>query len=200
MPRFIPGTGGLKEFADSWNWFLALGILIIILGSLAGGSSLMSSSFSLVLLGWLLICAAILVGLLYVRVGFKVQMGRAFPASSLVVGLMLVAAPGARDLTKIILITIFFLSTGIFRLIASLAMRFPQWGWVLFNGVVTVVLGIMIWRQGPASGFRHIGFFIGIDFILSGWAWVMLSVAARRLLGTVSLDEPLIVNDLIQGK
>ena len=200
MPRFIPGTGGLKEFADSWSWFLALGIFIIIFGALAVGSSLTSTFFSLIFLGWLLIIAAILVGLLYVRVGFKVQMGRAFPASSLVVGLMLVADPGARALTKTVIVTIFFLTTGIFRLIASLAMRFPQWGWVLFNGVVTVVLGIMIWRQGPASGFRHIGFFIGIDFILSGWAWVMLSVAARRLLGTVSLDEPLIVNDLIQGK
>jgi uncharacterized membrane protein HdeD (DUF308 family) len=200
MPRFIPGTGGLKEFADSWAWFLSLGVFIIILGALATGSSLTSTFFSLIFLGWLLIITAILVGLLYVRVGFKVQMGRAFPASSLVVGLMLVADPGARALTKILLVTIFFLTTGIFRLIASLAMRFPQWGWVLFNGVVTVVLGIMIWRQGPASGFRHIGLFIGIDFILSGWAWVMLSLAARRLLGTVSLDGPLIINDLIKGK
>jgi uncharacterized membrane protein HdeD (DUF308 family) len=200
MARFIPGTGGLKEFVDSWRWFLALGILTIILGLLALGSSMTASSFSLIFIGWLLIIAAALVGLLYMAVGFKVQMGRAFPASSLVVGFMLVADPGARTLTKVLLITIFFLISGIFRTSASLAMRFPQWGWVLFNGIVTVALGILVWRQLPTPEFRIIGLFIGLDFILSGWSWVMLSWAARRLGETVSLDGPSAASNLIQGK
>ena len=200
MARFIPGTGGLKEFVDSWRWFLALGILTILLGLLALGSSMTASSFSLIFIGWLLIIAAALVGLLYVAVGFKVQMGRAFPASSLVVGFMLVADPGARTLTKVLLITIFFLISGIFRISASLAMRFPQWGWVLFNGIVTVALGILVWRQLPTPEFRIIGLFVGLDFILSGWSWVMLSLAARRLGETVSLDGPSVANNPIEGK
>jgi uncharacterized membrane protein HdeD (DUF308 family) len=200
MARFIPGTGGLKEFVDSWRWFLALGFLTILLGILAIGSSLTSPFFSMIFIGWLLIIAAALVGLLYVVVGFKVQMGRAFPASSLVVGFMLVADPGARTLTKVLLIIIFFLISGIFRISASLAMRFPQWGWVLFNGIVTVALGILVWRQLPTPEFRIIGLFIGLDFILSGWSWVMLSLAARRLGETVSLNGPSAASNLIQGK
>ena len=200
MASFIPGTGGLKEFVDSWRWFLALGFLTILLGILALGSSMTASSFSLIFIGWLLIIAAALVGLLYMAVGFKVQMGRAFPASSLVVGFMLVADPGARTLTKVLLITIFFLISGIFRISASLAMRFPQWGWVLFNGIVTVALGILVWRQLPTPEFRIIGLFISLDFILSGWSWVMLSWAARRLGETVSLDGPSAANHPIQGK
>jgi uncharacterized membrane protein HdeD (DUF308 family) len=200
MASFMPWTAGLREFATYWSWFFALGILMIILGALAVGSSLTPTFFSLVFLGWLLIFAAILVGLLYMRVGFQVQMGRAFPASSLVVGFMLVANPGASTLTVTLLLAIFFLISGIFRIFASLSMRFPQWGWVLVNGVVTVVLGIMILLRWPASGFQIIGFFIGIDLFLNGWAWVMLSVAARRLLGPVSLDGSFVVNDLIQDK
>lgn len=200
MARFIPGTGGLKEFVDSWRWFLALGILTILLGILAIGSSLTSAFFSMIFIGWLLIIAAALVGLLYVEVGFKVQMGRAFPASSLVVGFMLVANPGASALTVRTLITIFFLISGTFRLAASLAMRFPRWGWVLVNGIMTLILGILVLIQWPAPGFRIMGHFIGIDFILSGWSWVMLSLAARRLGETVSLDGPSVVNNLIQGK
>jgi uncharacterized membrane protein HdeD (DUF308 family) len=39
----------------------------------------------------------------------------------------------------------------------------------------------LVWRQWPAPGFQIIGHFIGIDFILSGWSWIMLSLAARRL-------------------
>jgi uncharacterized membrane protein HdeD (DUF308 family) len=200
MARFIPGTGGLKEFVDCWRWFLALGILTILLGILAIGSSMTATSFSMILIGWFLIIAAGLVGLLYVVVGFKVQMGRAFPASSLVVGLMLVADPGARTLTKVLLITIFFLITGGFRICASLSMRFPQWGWVFFNGVVTVVFGILVWRQRAAPGFELIGQFIGLDFILSGLSWVMLSIAARRLGETVSLKGLSAFNDYIREK
>jgi uncharacterized membrane protein HdeD (DUF308 family) len=200
MARFVPGTGGLKEFVDSWRWFLALGILTILLGTLATGSSLTSSFFSMIFIGWLLIIAAALVGLLYVVVGFKVQMGRAFPASSLVVGFMLVANPSASALTVKLLITIFFLISGTFRIAASLAMRFLRWGWVLFNGIASLVLGILVLRQWPAPGFRIMGLFIGVDFILSGWSWVMLSLAARRLGETVSLDGPSVVNNLIQGK
>jgi uncharacterized membrane protein HdeD (DUF308 family) len=200
MVSFVPGMAGLKEFVDSWSWFLALGILTIILGILAIGSSMTATSFSLIFIGWLLIIAAALVGLLYVVVGFKVQMGRAFPASSLVVGFMLVADPGARTLTKALLITIFFLISGTFRITASLAMRFPQWGWVLFNGIVALVLGILVLLQWPAPGFRIMGHFIGLDFILSGWSWVMLSWAARRLGETVSLDGPSVASNLIQKK
>jgi uncharacterized membrane protein HdeD (DUF308 family) len=200
MASFMPWTAGLREFATYWSWFFALGILIIILGALAVGSSLTPTFSSVVFLGWLVISAAILVGLLYLRVGFQVQMGRAFPASSLVVGFMLVANPGASTLTVTLLVAIFFLISGIFRVLAALSMRFPQWGWVLFNGVVTVVLGIMTLLRWPASGFQVIGFFIGLDLILSGLAWVMLSVAARRLLSPVSVDRSFVVNDLIQGK
>jgi len=200
MASFMPKTAGLREFAVYWRWFFALGIILIILGALAVGSSLTPTFFSLVFLGWLLIFAAILVGLLYMRVGFQVQMGRAFPASSLVVGFMLVAHPGAKTLTVTLLLAIFFLISGIFRLLASLSMRFPQWGWVLFNGVVTVALGIMTLLRWPASGLQIIGFFIGLDLVLSGWAWVMLSVAARRLFVPTSLERSFVVNNLIRGK
>jgi uncharacterized membrane protein HdeD (DUF308 family) len=200
MASFMPGTTGLREFVPYWSWYFALGILMLILGALALGSSLTPTYFSLIFLGWLLILAAVSVGLLYVRVGFQVQMGRAFPASSLIVGFMLVANPGASTLTVTLLVTIFFLMSGVFRLVASYAMRFPQWGWVFLNGVVTLSLGIMTVYRWPTPGLRNIGCFIGLDFILSGWSWVMLSLAARRLLGTVSLSKPFVVSDLIQGK
>jgi uncharacterized membrane protein HdeD (DUF308 family) len=200
MVSFTSEAAGLKKFGNNWRWFLALGILMIILGALALGNSVTATSFSLILVGWLLIFAAILVGLLYVAIGFNVPMGRAFPASSLVVGFMLVADPGASPLTVTLLVTIFFLMSGTFRIIASISMRFPQWGWVFLNGIVTLVLGILVLRQGPASGHRIIGLFFGVDFILSGWSWVTLSLAERRLGETVSLDGPSVANHLIQGK
>jgi uncharacterized membrane protein HdeD (DUF308 family) len=173
---------------------------MIALGGLAVGSSLTVRFFSMIFIGWLLILAAVLAGLLYVAVGFKVQMGRAFPASSLVVGFMLVAHPGAGTLTVTLLIAIFFLISGAFRIISSLAMRSPRWGWVFFNGLVTLVLGILVLCRWPAPGFRVMGLFIGLDFILSGWSWVMLSLAARRLANAISLEGLALGHNLIQGK
>ena len=57
--------------------------------------------------------------------------------------------------------------------------RFSAWPWVLLNGVVTLLLGISIWRQWPESSLWVIGLFVGIDLIFNGWSWVMLALAAR---------------------
>ena len=59
-------------------------------------------------------------------------------------------------------------------------MRFEHWGWVLFNGLITFVLGLMIYQQWPLAGLWIIGLFVGIDMILSGWSWLLLSLSARK--------------------
>lgn len=51
----------------------------------------------------------------------------------------------------------------------------------MLHGVVNLLLGIAIWRQGPLSGLRVIGLFVGIDMLLNGWSLVMLGLAARKL-------------------
>ena len=52
-------------------------------------------------------------------------------------------------------------------------------GMVFFNGVVTFLLGAMIYANWPLSGLWVIGLFIGVDLILAGWSWVLLSLTAR---------------------
>ena len=48
------------------------------------------------------------------------------------------------------------------------------------NGVVTFLLGILIFTDWPISGLWIIGFFIGIDMILSGWSWLLLTLFSRN--------------------
>jgi len=52
---------------------------------------------------------------------------------------------------------------------------------VMFNGIISLILGIMIWRQWPYSGLWVIGLFVGIEMLLNGWSLVMLSLTGRRL-------------------
>jgi uncharacterized membrane protein HdeD (DUF308 family) len=174
---------GFDIVQRNWGWFLALGIVQIILGTIALGESVFMTLFSVVMLGWLLIIGGIssvihafmerkwngfiidlLTGLLYVVVGF-----------------MMAANPGEAAVTLTLIISLFLMIGGIFRIVEGLVGELPHKGWVLLNGVVTLVLGILIWRRWPFSGLWVIGLFVGIEMLLYGWSLVMLALAARKI-------------------
>jgi uncharacterized membrane protein HdeD (DUF308 family) len=65
---------------------------------------------------------------------------------------------------------------GIFR--AALAFRIrPRsgWGLVLLGGIISVVLGIMIWQQLPSAALWVLGLLLGINLVFSGVTFLMLS-------------------------
>lgn len=178
-----PQLPDIQEIAQHWKWFLGLGIVSIILGTFALGSSVLVTLASVVLFGWILL----LMGGIEVGHSFwQRQWGGFFlhlvnGILSIVVGFLLATNPGASAVVLTLLLAMFFMAGGLFRILTALMMRFPSWGWRLLNGVVTLVLGILIWNQWPLSGLWVIGLFVGIDLIFSGWSSVMLALAARRL-------------------
>ena len=175
---------GLDEVKRNRGWFLALGILLVIFGTLALGCTFTLTKFSVRVLGWLMIFAGasqaihafwkergwggffidLLLGVLYVVVGF-----------------MIVGNPQATAISLTLIIGMFLMFDGIARIFTAIAVRYPNWGWMLLNGVVSLVLGFMIWRQWPLSGTWVIGLFVGIQMIFNGWSFVMLSLAAKNL-------------------
>src|SRR5882724_2295625 len=56
----------------------------------------------------------------------------------------------------------------------------------VFDGIITLVLAIMIWRTWPASTAWAIGILLGISMLFSGISRLMLSLAARCLLSKVA--------------
>ena len=78
-------------------------------------------------------------------------------------------------------IAAFFMVAGIFRVVAALAIRFPQWGWTLLNGGVTFLLGALIYRHFPESAIWVIGTLVGVDMLFNGVTWVMLALELRNL-------------------
>jgi uncharacterized membrane protein HdeD (DUF308 family) len=97
-----------------------------------------------------------------------------------VVGYMIIDSPGLSLLVLTKFIAIFMIVAGVFRIVAALVTRFHDWGWVLLNGVVTLLLGLIINRQLPAAALWFIGLCIGLEMIFNGWAWIMLSFGLRR--------------------
>jgi uncharacterized membrane protein HdeD (DUF308 family) len=50
---------------------------------------------------------------------------------------------------------------------------------MLLNGVITLVLGLMIWAQWPLSGAWAIGVLFGIQLLMNGIALATIGSAVR---------------------
>ncbi|HEY1599765.1 MAG TPA: HdeD family acid-resistance protein [Pirellulales bacterium] len=173
----------LETMKSEWYWFLLLGILLIVGGTLAIGYSVFATLVAVTFFGILLVVG----GGAQILSAFWAGQWSGFLLSLLagilyvVVGGMMVARPfvGAEALT--LLVGSFFLVGGIFRVVTAMTLRLHHWGWILLNGVVTSLLGLIVLAEWPSSGLFVIGLFIGIDMLFNGWTWVMLSLGLRSL-------------------
>jgi uncharacterized membrane protein HdeD (DUF308 family) len=98
-----------------------------------------------------------------------------------VAGFLVMQHPLAASATLTLLIALMLIFGGIFRIVLSLMVRFPNWGWMLLHGVITLALGISIWNKWPADALWVIGLFVGIDMLFNGWSLVMLGFAAKGM-------------------
>ncbi|MBI3410185.1 MAG: HdeD family acid-resistance protein [Planctomycetes bacterium] len=178
-----PARGDLQDLRSSWGWLLALGSALIVVGMMAIGSAFIATLATVIVFAVLLLVggATQLISALCARrwrgFGLHLLAGIVY----LVVGVLMFDHPFEFAAGITIVIAAGFLVGGLFRIIAAVAERFHGWVWVLLNGVVTLVLGVMIWRRWPESSLWVIGLFVGIDMIFAGWSWVMLAVALRGL-------------------
>jgi uncharacterized membrane protein HdeD (DUF308 family) len=182
MEQAIQLTGA-DELRRYWGWYLALGIVLIVLGTIAIGSTFVMTIASVFFFGWLLIIA----GVMAVIHAFWHKRWAGFFLDLLtgilyvVAGWMMVTNTKESALLLTLIIAMFLVFEGVFRIVAALTARYPHWGWVLFNGIISLALGVMIWWQWPYSGLWVIGLFVGIEMLLNGWSLVMLSLMGRKL-------------------
>jgi uncharacterized membrane protein HdeD (DUF308 family) len=163
-------------------WFVALGLALVALGIIAAGASVATTFASMFFLSGVLLAGGI------------IRIGSAFTAREWA-GSLLLMLSGAlyvvsgvltfrHPITAALALTLLFaallLGVGLFRLIAAVWHRFPNWGWVAASGAVSVLLGLMLWNAWPVSGLWFIGFCIGIDLIVEGAGWIMLSLGADQ--------------------
>ncbi|WP_392538719.1 HdeD family acid-resistance protein [Legionella sp. 227] len=166
----------------NWGWLLGLGILLVVLGciglSMVIGLTLVSMYFFAALLiisaishfidifkhrDWKGIFWQAIIAVLYL-IGAGVVIYDPFLASTLITALL-----------AGVLIVI-----GITRIILALSLKEAQgWGWLLFAGILAIILGILIIMQWPVSGLWVIGMFIAIDMIVNGWTYIFIALSVR---------------------
>jgi uncharacterized membrane protein HdeD (DUF308 family) len=168
---------------------LLWGALLIVLGMMAIGSPFLAAVAVSVVVAWLVVLAGVVHLMLAFRAHgagsrtWKILVGIAY----LCFGGYMIARPVLSVATLTLVLASLFLIEGILNIVLYVKMR-PVHGssWVLIDGIITLLLGAMIYMQWPSSSGWAIGTLVGISLIFSGVARVMMSLAARKAPATVA--------------
>lgn len=165
------------------SWSIVLSVLMIIAGLLAIALPLVAGFVVATLVAWLLLFSAglhlvfawrrgtvggvvweILLAIVYGIIGFYI---------------LVHPAAGLASLTFAVAVYLFF--EGMLELMLSFQLRSgPGTGWLLFDGIITLLLALMIWSTWPSNTEWVIGTLVGISMLFSGITRLMLSLAVHR--------------------
>jgi len=183
-----------RELNRSLGWLVALGILMILLGIAAIVEPFIATIVVARVLSWTLLFAGI------VRMVHAIQFRRqrGFWLNLLVgifyaiAGILLLSNVFQATLTLTIAFGAVILAQGILEVIAAFKVRpEPNWGWLLFSGIIAIILGILIFYRWPFNAIWLIGLFAGISFISSGVWMIAIPLAIRKHLSrTTSSQNP----------
>jgi uncharacterized membrane protein HdeD (DUF308 family) len=156
------------------GWFIAWGIALLILGIIAVSLATLSTLASVVILGIFITIAGIVlfIGTLH---SWRHKWGEFLwnlfiSILYIAAGVWLLTHPGYAAMALTLMLGVFYICLGFFRTLSSAVLRFPEWGWVFFSGLVTLLLGIVILMYWPAASLFIIGLIVGIDLIFLGWS------------------------------
>lgn len=167
------------------NVSLLIGGLLIVLGIIAIAQPTASTIFAETWFALILVSA----GAAKLVYAFKTREEGGFIWKLLLsilytgTGVMLFVNPLTGVLTLTLLLGSFLVMEGVFELILAFRLRPQQnWTWALGNGIITLVLGAMIWFQWPFNAPWLIGTLVGVSVLFTGVSRVMLSLKARSAL------------------
>ena len=170
------------------TWSIIWGMLLIIFGMLAVGSPFLAAVAVNVVIAWLIVLAGVVHLILAFqahRAGsliWKLLVGLAY----LFFGVYLILHPVLGVVSLTLVLASLFLVEGILNIILFFKMRSMQGSsWVLVDGSITLLLGLMIYLQWPFSSAWAIGTLVGVSMIISGITRVMLSLAVRKAAAVV---------------
>ena len=184
-------AAGLEQVRKSWGWFLVFGILLTILGVACVAKAQTATTFSILVLGWILAFSG---GLWLINSfyafswqGFFLYLLNAIIRG--VTGYLLIRHPDAGAEGVTMLLAALFIVGGLFRGAGASVIQFPRWGWTVFSGLVSVILGVYLLTTWPSASTYFVGMVIGIDLIFDGASLVGFAGAIHSLPGPKALDR-----------
>ena len=180
-------SSDLVRRASSWS--ILWGASLICLGMLSLAMPLFAAVAINGLIAWLIVLA----GIVHLVVAFHSREAGSV-IWRLLVGLAYIcfggyvfARPALGVVTLTLLLASLFLVEGIFNIVLYFRARGTlRSSWFLLDGIVTLLLGVMIYRQWPSSAAWAIGTLVGVSLIFSGVARVMVSLTVRKAAASLS--------------
>jgi len=183
MPESTAFNGENSELANKWRWFIALGIVLIVLGAAAWLDVVSVALATTVVIG-----ASMLVGgVVQIIHAYMARDWRGFVFARMaglfyiVGGLLIMREPihGAAMLTLALVALI--IAAGIVRMALALGSRgIRAWRLVFASGVVSVIAGFLLYLTLPWSGMWVLGALIGIELLVQGGGWLYFGIALGR--------------------
>ena len=166
-----------------WIWYLLQGGLMIVAGVLALIYPVFASETVIALLGWVLIVSGLVQGLGLIGAqhvpNFWLQLVSV--GLSVVVGILFLSNPEDGLTTVTFLLIVYFVVEGISKVIFALTIRpFPNWGWVLGSGVLSIGIAFVLYASMTAFSVWFLGLLLGIQLIAEGAALGYLAWDVRR--------------------
>ena len=172
----------ISEIDREIRWSIVVSVLMIIAGCLAILAPPFSGIAVAMLVGWLMILAGVghWVYTWHRRYRSGTSWGWVLGALFIGAGICMLAFPLAALASLTLLLGVYLLVDAALEFGLAFRLR-PRsgWGWLMFDGVVALVLAIVIFARWPHSALWVIGTLVGISILFSGIARFMLSMAAR---------------------
>jgi uncharacterized membrane protein HdeD (DUF308 family) len=190
MPTALPQTADRGQLVGEairrhWVLFLIQGIIMVILGVVAIGEPMVASFAVALFAGWLFLFSGVvgLAGVFTARHVPGFWWGLLSALLGIVIGIYLIWRPLAGVVTLTLAVAIYFGAQGICQLIAAIAQRsmLRSWGWVVFGGLVNIVLSVLIISGLPGTAEWTLGLLFGINLLMWGFSLVMTALACRAM-------------------
>jgi uncharacterized membrane protein HdeD (DUF308 family) len=167
-----------------WQWLLALGVVLLLLGLASAGATTLLEITSLLVFGPLLLASS----LVQFLIGFIARSGAGrflqFVAAGLeaMMGFLIMANPFVLLADLVTVIAAFLTVIGVVRMARSLVTHSPGRAWAFMAGVGALILGIFVGLQLPVSGLWFVGLGIALDFLCHGASWTVVALAEGKTL------------------
>lgn len=170
----------IKSGASSMKW---MGILTIIFGIFAMMMPYLTGQSVLMLIGILVMAGGILRLIWAFKTG---SLGKGIlvfliGVLTLLAGFWIITEPFIAAGALTIVLSIYFFADGLMEIIAAFSVSDGK-GWLIFDGIVTVILGVLLFMGFPFSGPLAVGVLLGIKLLLAGITMLTLGSAVKRAL------------------
>lgn len=181
LPRDVRES--LVKARDKWGWFVALGVLLLILGGVAFANLLVATVASVLFVGSMMLVG----GIVEIVHAFGVRTWERFFFWFLsgllyaVAGILAFTNPLLASSILTLLLAIALAASGGFRIAFAMKNNSAKnWGWIVAAGVISILAAMLIALGWPVNSLWVLGMFLAIDLVMQGWAFIAVGLALKR--------------------